>query len=192
MESLTKKELRSRARELARRSDPSLNRELSVRIMDRIERMPQFCAARTVALYNALPDEVATDVSIRKWSAAGKRVVLPVVTGGGEMHFREYHPLGNMRQGAFGIGEPSEGDEVSAGEIDFVVVPGMAFSRTCQRLGRGKGYYDRFLASTRAYKVGVCYGVRMVDAMTCEPHDVAMDAVATEDGVMSHTDAMMP
>ncbi len=178
MEQIGKKELRNAVRQLARDMEPDVREELSECIMERLEALPAFENARTVALYHALPDEVATAKFIAKW-AGRKKIALPVVSGD-RMVFREYVPGEAVCEGAFGISEPVAGETVDPAQIDFAVIPGMAFSRSCQRLGRGKGFYDRFLPNTKAYRAGVCFGARLVEGIRCEPHDVQMDAVITE------------
>jgi len=227
-------------------------------VFAQVERLEPFARARTVALYNALPDELPTAAVIARWSAAAaagregrpvdlrsssslrgiaceqslpslrssvhpaiaealagpsfapapscfdKRIVLPCVEGEG-MIFRSVEG-GAMREGCFGIGEPC-GAAVDPSEIDLMIVPGVAFDRSGHRLGRGKGYYDRFLAecdtkrhdseslaiaapvtkkrdaedhshARRAiYKIGVCYPFQLLDSLPREPHDQPMDMV---------------
>jgi 5-formyltetrahydrofolate cyclo-ligase len=74
-------------------------------------------------------------------------------------------------------------------EIDVILVPGLAFTRLGQRLGRGGGYYDRYLASlpAKTLKIGVCFGFQIVDALPTESHDQAVAAVVTEAGFLSKT-----
>jgi 5-formyltetrahydrofolate cyclo-ligase len=85
-----------------------------------------------------------------------------------------------LQLGAFQIEEP-QGDEVSdISDIELIVVPGIAYDRRGNRVGRGKGYYDRLLTSTRATKIGVGYDFQLVDEIDAEPHDVLMDVIVTE------------
>lgn len=152
-------------------------RMVSERIFGEVERLPAFGEARTVALFCALPDEPDTAGALARWRAV-KRVVVPCVEGDA-MRFFDYDP-GTMRRGAFGIEEPDEGARLSPpGEIDLIVVPGTAFTGEGARLGRGRGYYDRYMAqpSFRAFRVGVCYAHQIVDTLPVEPHDAAMDVV---------------
>ena len=132
--------------------------------------------ARTIALFLSLGDEPQTRWLIDAL-AATHRIVLPRVTGKA-MEFVVYVP-GSLRRGAFGIEEPAGGEVVEPADIDAMVVPGVAFTADGARLGRGRGYYDRYLASEgfRALCIGVCFAEQMVDALPAEPHDRAMDAV---------------
>ena len=104
-------------------------------------------------------------------------VLLPRIEGD-SMNFYEYNP-DRLSAGAFGIMEPVDGTAVSPSEIDAMVVPGLAFTVAGQRMGRGRGYYDKYLSlmGFRAYKIGVCYSEQLFDMLPCEPHDIIMDKV---------------
>lgn len=144
----------------------------SARVMARLEGLGEFAAARTIAAYWPLPGEVDTRTFVARW-AGHKRVALPCVAGE-ELIFREY--TGTLRAGAFGIGEAC-GEEVAADEIELIVVPGLAFTAGGERLGRGRGYYDRALKNMRAYRVGVCFRERITKKIACDAYDIAMDVV---------------
>ncbi len=149
---------------------------------DRIEALPEFAGARTVALYHALPDEVPTAEMLRRWSGS-KRLALPVVMGDGEMVFREYTSTDALAAGAFGIAEPHTGREIPPAEIDLALVPGVAFDEAGRRLGRGKGFYDRYLGHPSAahiYRVGLCRPGALVAEVPAEAHDVVMDKIVIE------------
>jgi 5-formyltetrahydrofolate cyclo-ligase len=150
--------------------------------VERIEALPEFASARTVALYSSLPDEVPTSGMLARWRGL-KRLVLPVVLADGEMIFREYTGAENLASGALGTLEPVLGATVPSSEIDLMIVPGVAFDRNGHRLGRGGGFYDRYLshpAATHIYKVGLCPSGALVSKVPTEPHDVAMDVVITD------------
>lgn len=144
-----------------------------------MERLAAFGEARCVALFCALPDEPPTDCALRRWREV-KRVVVPRVEGE-TMRFFDYDPA-TMRRGAFGIEEPGpQARECPPREIDLMIVPGVAFTEAGSRLGRGRGYYDRYLAQegVRALRVGVCYCHQVVAELPAEPHDVMMDQLIT-------------
>ena len=92
--------------------------------------------------------------------------------------------LHGFSMGRFGIREPAGGEAVEPGGIDLVLVPGVAFSRAGVRVGRGAGFYDRFLAGTPATRVGVCFREQIVECAKGEAHDVPMDAIVTDGGDM--------
>ena len=165
-------------RQLNRALDSRQRLRASAAIFSAVERLPEFRAARTIAVFAALPDEPATDEVLARW-ASTRRVVLPRVEGDA-MRFYACRPDA-LVFGAFGILEPQGERPCPAGEIDLVVCPGVAFTADGRRLGRGRGYYDRYLGDPafRGFRVGVCYAHQLVDDLPVEPHDVRMDRVIT-------------
>lgn len=178
---MTKNELR---REMKRRNlslSAEERAEASGRIFAGVASTAAFAAARTVALYCALPDEPATEGVLQGW-ASSKRLVVPRVEGDA-MRFYDYAP-GELCRGAFGIAEPSVAERpCDPAEIDFIVVPGVAFTAAGARMGRGRGYYDKYLSQSgfRGVKAGVCYAHQLVVELPVELHDVFMDYVVTND-----------
>ncbi len=151
----------------------------SAQIMERVEKMDVFREASCVALYHAIPGEVQTASFIEKWFRQ-KKLVLPLVKGN-DLVLVRYIGEDSLRPGAFGILEPDEqGEKVVAEEIDLILVPGVAFDRQKNRLGRGKGYYDRLLASASLFKIGLCFDFQLKETVPTEPFDRKMDLVVTE------------
>lgn len=189
---MDKSELRATMKQRNRALAPNEKRAAAERIFAAVGALPEFAQARCVACFCALPDEPPTAEALHCWSGS-KRVVVPRVEGD-TMRFYDYRPDALVR-GAFGIDEPSVGasggpvgasatdggfvHECPPETLDLVVVPGVAFTRDGARLGRGRGYYDRYLSQPglRAFCVGVCFAHQLVDALPVEPHDRAMDAV---------------
>lgn len=134
--------------------------------------------ASVVALYASLADEPQTRGLIEILSRT-RTVVLPRVAGD-DMDFYEYSPE-QMAVGAFGIEEPSGGRAVSPDEIDVIIVPATAYTAGGTRLGRGRGYYDRYMSRQgfRATKIGVCFAEQIVEHIPVEPHDIAVDTVVS-------------
>jgi 5-formyltetrahydrofolate cyclo-ligase len=89
---------------------------------------------------------------------------------------------GDFAPGQFGIHEPS--GNVLMERPDLILVPGLAFDRQGGRLGRGKGYYDRFLVRMTAKKIGVCFACQLVEDVPLESHDHPLDGVVTEEGLI--------
>ena len=134
--------------------------------------------AQTVMLYCSLSDEVDTHGLIDTLYGEGKTVVLPVVTGEGEMELRVYHGADSLHRGAFDILEPVGERFTDYESIDLAVIPGMAIDDSGHRLGRGKGYYDRFLVNLpHCYKIGMCFDFQCVEHVPCESTDIAVDEV---------------
>lgn len=130
-------------------------------------------------LYHSLPDEVDTHRFVEKWSAQ-KRVLLPQVVGD-DLCLRCYTSAADMAVGAYGILEPVGELFTDYDAISLVVVPGVAFDAAGNRLGRGKGYYDRLLPRlTAAYKIGICFPFQLVDCVPAEPFDIRMDEIISQ------------
>ena len=153
--------------------------ELSSKIMSRLEESILFQKASCIAFYHALPGEVKTAHFIEKWYKH-KRILLPVVKGN-DLQLFLYAGQKSLKIGAFGIWEPSEDSlTVPEEEIDLVIVPGVAFDKQHNRLGRGKGFYDRLLSTLSAPKIGICYSFQLKEHIPTEPFDKKMDLIITE------------
>lgn len=150
---------------------------LSDIICNKVLNLPQIKEAKTVFLYHALPDEVQT-ISVLNKIIGEKRVVLPVVVGD-DLVIKEYIPS-NLKVGYMNILEPAQEETVNPQEIDLAIVPGIAFDSKCNRLGRGKGYYDRLLPKTNCTKIGICYNFQLVDNIPADSNDIPMDIVITD------------
>ena len=178
---MTKKELRAAMRRKNLGITPSERAAASGRIFARAELSEAFGRARTVGVFCSLADEPDTSEALARWSATGRRLAVPRVEGD-VMRFFVYDPR-TMRPGAFGIAEPGpEAQACDPSEIDLVIVPGTAFTSAGVRCGRGRGYYDKYLAQpgVHAVKVGVCFAHQLVGELPAEPHDVAMDYLITD------------
>lgn len=165
--------LRARMRKLrGLSSDPALSDAACARILS----LPGYPGARVVLAYHPVGGEVDTLKMIERMRSDGKTVCLPAITGKGVMEARR---MDCLVPGPFGIPCP-EGPVVAPEEIDLIVVPGLAFDKTCHRLGQGGGYYDRYLPKCRGIAVGLAYEYQIVDRLPLEAHDAQMDFVATE------------
>jgi len=169
--------------ELKNRYDAATLQKLSSAIITRLEQSPLFITADTVACYCALPTEVQTEALIAKWNKT-KTLLLPA-TDEGKLRWYAYHSDIKMTKSQLRITEPvPEGEEIPSCEIDLVIVPGIAFDRRLNRLGRGKGYYDRFLASFDKPVVGLCFGFQLFDTIPADIHDIKMTQIITENEVI--------
>ena len=139
-----------------------------------------FDNAQHILLYHSLPDELSTHNIIDEWVALGKTIYLPVVVGD-DLVIRQYSREA-MQQGEFNIMEPT-GNDIDSNCIELIIVPGVAYDNKGNRLGRGKGYYDRLLSRTQATCIGVCYNCQLVDNIPAEPHDRIMHYIVTAQGI---------
>ena len=140
--------------------------------------MPEIIRSHTLLLYSALPDEVPTQLLIKNLLMDRKTILLPRVVDETTMELRHYTGIDDLQKGAYGIMEPTGELFTDYDQIEVAIVPGMAFDKEGHRLGRGKGYYDRFLPLLKnAYKIGVCHPSRLLDHVPTDEHDVRMDYV---------------
>ncbi len=186
---MDKAEVRKQMREMKRTVPMEEKLRRSERILRRVEQLPQFQEARVVLMYWSMADEVQTHDFVERWYRE-KTVLLPCVDGD-DLRLRQYTGPECMVAGEqFGIGEPAGRDRLGAAgseewtdlkAVDMIIVPGVAFDRQRNRMGRGRGFYDRMLKSTpNAVKVGIAYDFQLMDSIPTEPHDVKMDEVITE------------
>ena len=148
--------------------------------MRQVEQLPQFHQAKIVLLYWSMEDEVQTHDFVNSWYGQ-KTILLPCVDGD-DLLLRQYTGPQCMTTGEqFGIGEPTGTVFTDLDKVDLIIVPGVAFDRHRNRMGRGRGFYDRLLKSTpNAYKVGVGFDFQLVECVPVEPFDVPMDKVVVE------------
>ena len=146
-------------------------------VFSRLEKTAAFMMADTILMYHSLPDELQTVSFLRKWNGK-KRFFLPRVNGV-NLDLLPYDES-RLELGSFHIEEPIGSDVADVDDIELMIIPAVAFDRNGNRLGRGKGFYDRLLATSRATKIGVGYDFQLLDSIPAEPHDVAMDMVITQ------------
>ncbi len=146
-------------------------------VFARLEQLAAFMLADNILLYHSLPDELSTRSFLDKW-ASRKRFFLPRVNGV-NLNILPYD-RSRLHLGSFHIEEPDGDDTVPVESIEMVIVPAVAYDRRGNRVGRGRGYYDRLLAETKAVKVGVGYDFQLVDEIDTDPHDVPVDIVITQ------------
>jgi 5-formyltetrahydrofolate cyclo-ligase len=180
MEQPSKPSLRTRARQTIAALPPEARAVASAQICSRIEILPEWTRACTVAFYAAQPSEPDLAPLL---AAPGKVACFPRVSGDGlEFHHCPSRDL--LRPGPWSLLEPDPdlSPIVPPSEIDLLLIPGLAFTRAGGRLGRGGGFYDRFLARVhpRAVKLGICFHAQLLPALPLEIHDHEVDQVVTE------------
>ena len=156
----------------------------SAQIMEKIEQTSLFKQAYNLAVYYSLKGEVETDLWIEKWFTK-KNLILPVVEGDDLIMVR-YEGKESLRSGSFGIMEPvvTPDNIFPENNIDLVIVPGVAFDKSLNRMGRGRGFYDRLLSGLNVPKIGICFGFQFFDKIPAEEFDRKMDMVITEKDVI--------
>lgn len=142
----------------------------------KIEQMPEFKEAKTVLMYWSVSDELPTHAFIKKW-CIDKTILLPVVKGH-HMTIRPFISEEMLKQGDFKIMEPKSGNNYLK-IVDLVIVPGVAFDRKKKRIGRGKGYYDKYFKSKSIKKWGVGFDFQLYEIIPSASYDIKMDRIIT-------------
>ena len=164
--------LRSRIAEIPHEQRSVASREIFAKVAS----LPTFQEAQVVALFAALPDEPQSREFIAEWYGR-KRIVLPRVEGE-IMQFYDYSPE-QTHSGSFGSDEPQGSLPCPPEDIDFMIIPGVGFTTDGSRMGRGKGFYDKYLSQPafRAATVGICFKEQIADSLPADSHDKRVDAV---------------
>ena len=150
--------------------------------------LPEYQAARAIMLYLALPEEADTaDIAMNAWQQ--DKVVLAPKVDWSKRHMlaAEIHSLDEgIVCGRYGIGQPAERSVWPAEQIDLIVVPALAYDRAGRRLGRGGGFYDRFLArpDMRAVACGLAFDAQLVEQLPAGKHDQPVDILVTNKEVL--------
>ncbi len=146
-------------------------------VFSQLEKTAAFIMAENILMYHSLPDELQTIKFLQKWHDR-KRFFLPRVNGV-NLDILPYEET-RLELGSFHIEEPTGDNVADVDDIELMIIPAVAFDRKGNRLGRGKGFYDRLLSTSKATKIGVGYEFQLFDSIPSEPHDVAMDMVITQ------------
>lgn len=183
---MTKAEARRQAKALRR----GLDMHQAGRAMaDALFALPVWRQAATVLAFAALPDEPDTAPLLQRALAEGKGLLLPRVDGPGRMDWVEITALDQLQPGAYGIPEPPKSlpaRDPAAFPAPLALVPCLAVSRNGVRLGRGGGYYDRFLAHYKGRRLLLCPGALVWDAVPGQAWDArfAPEEILTEKGTL--------
>lgn len=141
--------------------------------------------AQKVMAYAACRGELSLEPVLEDVLGLGKTLLLPRCEAPGIMTARSVKRMEQLVPGAFGLMEPAADCEVIAPqEIDLILVPGTAFDVSGRRIGQGGGYYDRFLAGTKAWRMGVCHGFALLESVPAQVHDMRMDELITPGGMI--------
>jgi 5-formyltetrahydrofolate cyclo-ligase len=181
---MEKKAARRQIRQSVRRLTAAERAEKSAAIRLRLNALPELRRAQVVMGFLPMPDELDTLPILADLLAAGKRVYVPRTF----VRERRMIPvrladLGKLRRGEYGILEPETEETCAIGELDFVIVPGRAFDRKGNRLGRGAGFYDEFMAQEgfRAIRCGVAFACQVLDEIPHGDTDLPVQHLVTEE-----------
>lgn len=176
---LLRKQVSEKKREY---SDEDLNKK-STDIFSIVENTLVFKSAQIIFIYNSLKGEVQTMDFVKKWY--GKKYFYMPVVDNDALTFKECTPGTTFHKTNLGVMEPNGDYFTDYNSVDIIIIPGIAFDRNLNRLGRGKGYYDRFLRQISAVKIGICFGFQLFNQIPADANDVKMDYIVTEKEIIS-------
>lgn len=181
---MNKDELRHAMRARRRVLSQEEQRRASLAVLERVRAFAPYREARSVMAYMACRGELDLSPVIADALAQGKTLLLPRCEAPGIMTARRVTDLSQLVSGAYGLIEPAQCCAVfPPEEIDLIFVPGTAFDASGGRLGQGGGYYDRFLARTKALRAGVCHDFALIACVPAQAHDMRMDCIFTPGGM---------
>ncbi len=182
---MTKGELRALSKERNAALSPSKRAEIDARIKEKFLSL-RIEKGEKVFIYISFGDEIETREITEELLRRGALVYVPLCHGKGEMDAVRITSTSELSAGMYGIPEPPRsGEKISPLELSLIVVPGVAFGKDRSRLGRGAGYYDRFIEKAqRARTVALCREINLYETVPCEAHDRCVDKIITEDKVI--------
>lgn len=158
--------------------------EASKTICDAIRQLPEYQQAKTVFCFVSMERELNTSTLLDGILADGKTLVVPRVLAMGKMALHPITSLDTLKKSRFGIPEPAEDTPtVSPQDVDFTVVPCLSATLAGARLGRGGGFYDRFLADYTGNTALVCFHQLLSESVPMDSWDVQLPVVVTEKGI---------
>lgn len=171
--------MRRLIRERAQQCSAAQLKQWSEAVGQAVLSLPPLASARTVLAYHSMPREVDTHTLLEVLRESGHTVLLPHILGNGRLELRRYDGAASLQPSRhFHILEPVGEAFTHLQSIDLALVPGVAFTLSGQRLGRGGGYYDRLLPQlTAARCVGLAFPFQLVEQLPTEPHDVRLHQV---------------
>lgn len=173
---MNKKEYRTKLIELRKEET-----EKDVKSMKITKEVLSFCESyNVIGVYLSLADEVQTDELIKELKAQNKVVVFPKVVGNDLIFYRS----DKFEVSKFGVREPMDGEDFSKDKIEVMIIPGVGFDIKRNRLGFGKGYYDRYLKDYQGKKIGVCFSSQVVMNLPITSEDIQMDILITDKMVL--------
>lgn len=176
--------LRRRFLEEARRLEPEARQAISAAVCENLLRLPPYVQAGTIFSFVGTDWEINTAPILQSALAAGKRLCVPLCTAPGQMEARFLRELRELRPGAYGLPEPpADSPLCPPEEIDFAVLPCVACTRNGVRLGRGGGYYDRYLAGQSFFTAALCRESALAEHLPQDRWDRPVAAVVTESHV---------
>ena len=179
-----KREPRKKMVEYLAQMDSAAVHAHSLAVAKRLATIPAYVTAKSLAVYVSFGTEIETHDLIRDLLAAGRQVCIPTFRAGGYLIAEIQDFDRDLRAGKLDILEPKLLQPVPVTRPHVWLVPGLAFDRNGNRLGRGKGYFDALLAHAPGVKIALAHDFQLLNEVPTEVHDVRMDFIVTEAQVL--------
>ncbi|MFC4182671.1 5-formyltetrahydrofolate cyclo-ligase [Saccharococcus thermophilus] len=183
----TKKQIRKTMQAKLQQLTDEEKQAYDKQIAENLYRLPQWKNADTIAITISKGKEIDTTPIIKRAWSEGKTVSVPKCDPATKtMVFRQITSFSQLESSYFGLLEPIEAltSEIKKSDMDMIIVPGICFSKNGYRIGYGGGYYDRYLRNVSAPTVSLAYSFQVVDFLPIEEHDVPVQMIITNEGVI--------
>lgn len=157
----------------------------STQIFKYTSKLPVLQKAKNISVYIPIDNEVETMDIVNLLAESGKGLYLPKFVSELNYAFSEFTGWDNLEKGPLGILQPVLSQRRNNPILNVAILPGIAFDISGTRLGYGKGVFDRLLAKSKAFKIGLAYDFQVVDKLPREKHDLVMDIVVTDKKVFT-------
>ncbi|MCC7572986.1 MAG: 5-formyltetrahydrofolate cyclo-ligase [Candidatus Methanofastidiosum sp.] len=184
---LSKSELRAAIKEQIVNLDYAKKEVMDEKIRKNIYNLNEYWVAKTIFSYVSKDKEVDTLDLINHSISLGKTVCVPLTKKeNNSLEMRKIEDLMDLKIGNFNILEPNDHAKcVNSKEVEILFIPGLAFGIGRERLGRGGGYFDRFLVQSTGLKVGLAYEFQIFDSLPVQKHDIKMDMIITDKRIIN-------
>ena len=159
-------------------------KEKSKLITEKLLNLSEVKVAKLIGIYMSFSSEVDTKDLIEQLLMLGKNIVIPRIYNNIEMEFYKFNSINDLKnKNILGILEPENNKEnkASKDDIDLMIIPGIWFDLEKNRVGLGKGYYDRYLKNSNIKKIGICFDEQLLtgDTIDTNKYDIKMDKIVT-------------
>ena len=162
---------------------PDMRKKSDELLFGNLFSLPEYISAESIFIFVGMYWEPETEIVIKKALSEGKTVAVPRCGRGGAMDARIINSFEELSEGRFSIPEPSSQNEVLENP-DLIIVPALCYDKKGNRLGRGGGFYDRYLKEHKSFSIGLCRDFMLRNDIPTESRDVPVSALITENGVI--------
>ena len=184
---MKKKEIRKLLKNKRLQLSKDENLKKSKQIKNRLFLMDEFKKAKNILFYVSYNGEVFTHEAIEE--ALSKKIVVVPISNKNDysLIFSKLDSFNDLEEGAYGILEPKKDliKEISIDKIDLIIIPGIGFDLRGNRIGHGKGFYDRLLKNTNALIIALAFDFQIIEKIPTENHDRSADIIITEKRIIN-------